>query len=131
MKEKLQCDNCGGVLDHEGHDIFACKYCGMKYKITGWVKKEETLGNYIEKLEKSVMIPSKYNVIGAKLRISDEVKNYYSEDAFAGMVKRKLADNIANYIYNNFDSVVECHSDTDICTMQTTYTARMRVLKGE
>lgn len=131
MKEKLQCDNCGGVIDYEGHDIFGCKYCGMKYKITGWSKKEETLGSYIERLEKSVMIPSKYNVIGANLEVSDEVKNYYSEDDIATMVKRKLVDNIANYIYNNFDSVVEWYADTDICAMKTTYSARMRVLKGE
>lgn len=131
MKEKLQCDNCGGVLDHEGNDIFGCKYCGMKYKITGWVKKEETLGSYIDKLEKSVIIPSKYNVIGANLEVSDDVKNFYSEDAIAEMVRKQLVDNIANYIYNNFDSVVEWYADTDICTMKTTYSARMRVLKGD
>lgn len=132
MKEKLQCDNCGGVLEHEGNDIFGCKYCGMKYKITGWVKKEETLGSYIEKLEKSVIIPSKYNVISANLEVSDEVKNLYPEDGtIADLVKRKLVVNIANYIYNNFDSVVEWYADTDICTMKTTYSARMRVLKGE
>lgn len=132
MKEKLQCDNCGGILEHEGNDIFSCKYCGMKYKVSVSEKKKDgTLGSYIDKFEKSIMIPSKYNVINAKLEVSDGARNFYSEDTIAEMVKRKLVDNISDYIYNNFDSIVECYSETDICEMKTVYAARMRILKGD
>ena len=121
MKEKLQCDNCGGVLDHEGHDIFACKYCGMKYKITGWQREEIPV-------VKIVTNPSKYNVIGAKLMVSDEAK-HYMRDNIEEIVKRQLVDKISKFIYENFDNIVEWHSDYDICQMTTVYSAKMRVLK--
>ena len=121
MKEKLQCDNCGGVLDHEGHDIFACKYCGMKYKITGWQREEIPV-------VKIVNNPSKYNVIGAKLMVSDEAK-HYMRDNIEEIVKRQLVDKISKFIYENFDNIVEWYSDYDICQMTTVYSAKMRVLK--
>lgn len=121
MKEKLQCDNCGGVLDHEGHDIFACKYCGMKYKITGWQREEIPV-------VKIVTNPSKYNVIGAKLMVSDEAK-HYMRDNIEEIVKRQLVDKISKFIYENFDNIVEWYSDYDICQMTTVYSAKMRVLK--
>ena len=121
MKEKLQCDNCGGVLDHEGYDIFACKYCGMKYKITGWQKEEIPV-------VKIVTNPSKYNVIGANLMVSDEVK-HYMRDNIEEIVKRQLVDKISEYIYENFDNIVEWYIDYDICRMTTVYSAKMRVLK--
>ena len=123
MKEKLQCDNCGGILDHEGHDIFVCKYCGMKYKITGWQREEIPV-------DKIVTNPSKYNVIGANIMIPDETK-FYMKDNIEEIVKRQLVNNISEYIYENFDSIVDWYSDYDICKMATTYSARMRVLKGE
>lgn len=121
MKEKLQCDNCGGVLDHEGHDIFACKYCGMKYKITGWQREEIPV-------VKIVTNPSKYNVIGANLMVSDEAKHYMG-DNIEEIVKRQLVDKISEYIYENFDNIVEWYIDYDICQMTTVYSAKMRVLK--
>lgn len=123
MKEKLQCDNCGGVLDHEGHDIFVCKYCGMKYKITGWQREEIPV-------VKIVTNPSKYNVIGANLMVSDEVK-HYMRGGVEEIVKRQLVNKISEYIYENFDNIVEWYSDYDICKMVTTYSAKMRVLKGD
>lgn len=123
MKEKLQCDNCGGVLDHEGHDIFACKYCGMKYKITGWQREEIPV-------VKIVTNPSKYNVIGANLMVADEVK-HYMRGGVEEMVKRQLVNKISEYIYENFDNIVEWYSDYDICKMTTIYSAKMRVLKGD
>ena len=121
MKEKLQCDNCGGVLDHEGHDIFACKYCGMKYKITGWQREEIPV-------VKIVTNPSKYNVIGANLMVSDEAKHYMGDNVDE-IVKRQLANKISEFIYENFDNIVEWYSDYDICQMTTVYSAKMRVLK--
>lgn len=33
MKDKLQCDNCGGNLIHSENDIFICSHCGTGYKI--------------------------------------------------------------------------------------------------
>lgn len=123
MKEKLQCDNCGGVLDHEGHDIFACKYCGMKYKITGWQREEIPI-------VKIVTNPSKYNVIGANLMVTDEVK-HYMRGGVEEIVKRQLVNKISEYIYENFDNIVEWYSDYDICKMTTVYSAKMRVLKGD
>jgi len=33
MKEKLQCDNCGGNLIHKEEDIFVCEHCGTGYRI--------------------------------------------------------------------------------------------------
>lgn len=121
MKEKLQCDNCGGILDHEGHDIFACKYCGMKYKITGWQREEIPV-------VKIVTNPSKYNVIGANLMVTDEVKHYMG-GRVEEIVKRQLVNKISEYIYENFDNIVEWYSDYDICKMATTYSVKMRVLK--
>lgn len=123
MKEKLQCDNCGGVLDHEGHDIFACKYCGMKYKITGWQREEIPI-------VKIVTNPSKYNVIGANVMVTDEVK-FYMRDNIEEIVKRQLVNKISEYIYENFDNIVEWYSDYDICQMTTTYSVKMRVLKED
>lgn len=124
MKEKLQCDNCGGVLDHEGHDIFACKYCGMKYKITGWQREEIPV-------VKIVTNPSKYNVIGANIMVTDEAKSYM-RDNIEEIVKRQLVNKISEYIYENFDNIVEWYSsDYDIRQMTTTYSAKMRVLKGD
>ena len=123
MKEKLQCDNCGGVLDHEGHDIFYCKYCGMKYKITGWQREEIPI-------VKIVTNPSKYNVIGANIMVADEAK-FYMKDNIEEIVKRQLVNKISEYIYENFDNIVEWYSDYDICKMVTTYSAKMRVLKGD
>lgn len=123
MKEKLQCDNCGGVLDHEGHDIFACKYCGMKYKITGWQREEIPV-------VKIVTNPSKYNVIGANLMVSDEAKHYMGDNVDE-IVKRQLANKISEFIYENFDNIVEWYSDYDICRMTTVYSAKMRVLKED
>lgn len=123
MKEKLQCDNCGGILDHEGNDIFVCKYCGMKYKITGWQREEIPI-------VKIVTNPSKYNIIGANLMITDETK-YYMGGNVEEIVKKQLANKISEYIYKNFDNIVELYSDYDICKMVTIYSAKMRVLKGE
>jgi len=123
MKEKLQCDNCGGVLDHEGHDIFACKYCGMKYKITGWQREEIPV-------VKIVTNPSKYNVIGANLMVTDVAKHYMGDNVDE-IVKRQLANKISEFIYENFDNIVEWYSDYDICQMTTVYSAKMRVLKED
>lgn len=134
MKEKLQCDNCGGILEHEGHDIFNCKYCGMKYKITGWERKEElTFGDFVKKVEdkhviKTIIAPSKFNVIRANVVVSDEVRRYRENVNIEELVKRQLSDKIAEYIYNNFDDIVELYRDTDLCYMQTTYSASIRVL---
>lgn len=33
MKEKLQCDNCGGNLVHSIDNLFVCEHCGIGYKI--------------------------------------------------------------------------------------------------
>lgn len=122
MKEKLQCDNCGGILDHEEHDIFACRYCGMKYKITGWQREEIPV-------VKIVASPSKYNVIGANLMIPDEVKHYMRDDVIEENVKRQLANEISEYIYKNFDNIAVLYADYDICKMVTTYSVKMRILK--
>lgn len=34
MKEKLQCDNCGGNLTQSENGIFVCEHCGTGYKIS-------------------------------------------------------------------------------------------------
>lgn len=34
MKEKLQCDNCGGNLVQSENGIFVCEHCGTGYKIS-------------------------------------------------------------------------------------------------
>ena len=34
MKEKLQCETCGGNLIHKENDLFVCESCGLGYKIT-------------------------------------------------------------------------------------------------
>ena len=38
MKEKLQCDNCGGNLIHDRDDIFICEHCGTGYKLSETIK---------------------------------------------------------------------------------------------
>lgn len=101
MKEKLQCDNCGGILNNEHDDIFGCKYCGMKYKITGWVERR-TFADFVNKIEqeyplqKIIVKPSDYTVINAKVEVNNEGGlHLYPEEQAKKLIKKMLANQIS------------------------------------
>lgn len=123
MKEKLQCDNCGGILDHEGFDIFVCKYCGMKYKITGWERTEYPVIKFVEN-------PSKYKVVGASLMVAEEAKVHLGEH-YDDIVKKELVRKISDYMLDNFDEVFDYTSDYDLCQMVRVHNIKIRILKGD
>ena len=47
MKEKLQCDNCGGNLIQTESGLYSCPHCGTGYKITGSSQRNPQLDNTI------------------------------------------------------------------------------------
>lgn len=47
MKEKLQCDNCGGNLTQTENGLFVCPHCGTGYRITEPSYRNPQLDNTI------------------------------------------------------------------------------------
>ena len=47
MKEKLQCDNCGGNLIQTENGLFSCPHCGTGYRITESSHRNPQLDNII------------------------------------------------------------------------------------
>ena len=47
MKEKLQCDNCGGNLVRTEDGLFACPHCGTGYKISDTRYRDTHVDNTI------------------------------------------------------------------------------------
>ena len=47
MKEKLQCDNCGGNLIQTENGLYSCPHCGTGYRITESSRHNPQLDNTI------------------------------------------------------------------------------------
>lgn len=47
MKEKLQCENCGGNLVRTEDGLFACSHCGTGYKILDTPYRDPHVDNTI------------------------------------------------------------------------------------
>lgn len=114
--EKLQCKNCEGNLE-KINGKYVCRYCGTEYKM------EHTVENPF-KLE---IIKPGCRVIKSGMMMTNEFFKHIGEEESIEIAKRDCARKLAEFIYNNFDELVDFKMDEHYENMTKVFLARMRV----
>ena len=104
-----------------GHYI--CKYCSSEYS----VKRDYSLPDHQYVIN---IIKPGVQVLGARFFLSEEHKKIMGEEDSKKYMKRHIVDSIAEYIYENFDNLVDLREDfgCDEWRQGTMFDARLRML---
>lgn len=119
--KRMVCKACGGVLKDIsfGYGVgnrWLCEYCGSEY-----ITRGPTEQPYIAEV-----LPARCEALKAGVTMADELLNYLDPTEAKELIKRRLADKLANELINKMDLIEE----NDPATMSRRYTASIRIYQS-